>query len=154
MSVRVIFSRNHSLPSLFLRAALWSPWSHVALVAGETVIEASSIHGVRERPLADFMADATKVAIIELPGDADRAIAAARSQIGKPYDWRGILGIGFRRRWQDQDAWSCSELVAWAIEQSGVLLFRTQPWRVTPQMLYAPIFGDYNRSASSSASAW
>lgn len=140
MTVQVVFSRNHTPGSILLRAALWSPWSHCALVDGDTVIEAAAFHGVRERPLRDFMADATKAAVLALPGDPGAVIAAARSQLGKPYDWLGVAGIGFRRRWQDEDAWFCSELVAWAFEAAGAPLFRTGYWRVTPQTIYAPIW--------------
>lgn len=67
-------------------------------------------------------------------------VAAARSQIGKPYDWPGVLGIGFRRNWQESDAWFCSELVAWAFGVSGSPLFRTEHWRITPQTIYAPVW--------------
>lgn len=140
MTVQVVFSRNHTPGSILLRAALWSPWSHCALVDGDTVIEAAAFRGVRERPLHDFMADATKAAVLSLPGDPGAVIAAARSQLGKPYDWLGVAGIGFRRRWQDEDAWFCSELVAWAFEVAGAPLFRTGYWRVTPQTIYAPIW--------------
>lgn len=135
---RVIFTRNHTPGSILLRTFLWSPWSHCAIVDGEEVIEAAAFGGVRARPLADMLADATKMAILTLPGDPQAVIAAARSQIGKPYDWQGVAGIGFRRRWQDDDAWFCSELVAWAFEAGGHPLFRTQPWRITPRDLYLP----------------
>ena len=138
MTVQVVFSRNHTPGSVLLRGFLWSPWSHCAVVDGGMVIEAAAFHGVRERPLRDFMGDATKAAMLELPGDQEAVIAAARSQIGKPYDWQGVAGIGFRRRWQDDDAWFCSELVAWAFEAGGRPLFRSQPWRVTPRDLYLP----------------
>lgn len=139
MTVRVVFSRNHTPGSILLRAALWSPWSHCAIVDGDTVIEAAAFHGVRERPLLDFMADATKADVLELPGGAAAIIAAARSQIGKPYDWAGVLGFGFRRRWQDDDAWFCSELVAWAFAEAGTPLFREHAWRITPRDIYIPL---------------
>lgn len=140
MTVQVVFTRSHAIGSLLLRTALWSPWSHCAIVDGEEVIEAAAFGGVRVRPLADMLAHATKTAILTLPGDPQAVIAAARSQIGKPYDWSGVLGFGFRRRWQDDDAWFCSELVAWAFEVAGAPLFRTGYWRVTPQTIYAPIW--------------
>lgn len=139
MTVQVVFTRSHAIGSLLLRTALWSPWSHCAIVDGEEVIEAAAFGGVRVRPLADMLADATKTAILTLPGDPQKVIAAVRSQIGKPYDWSGVLGLGFRRRWQDDDAWFCSELVAWAFAEAGAPLFRTQPWRITPRDLYIPL---------------
>ena len=52
MSVQVIFTRSHAIGSLLLRTALWSPWSHCAIVDGEEVIEAAAFGGVRARPLA------------------------------------------------------------------------------------------------------
>ena len=140
MTVQVIFTRSHAVGSILLRAALWSPWSHCAIIDGDEVIEAAAFGGVRVRPLADMLADATKHAIIELPGNAEAVIAAARSQIGKPYDWAGVLGFGFRRRWQDDDAWFCSELVAWAFAEAGTPLFRVEAHRITPQDLFKPIW--------------
>ena len=139
MSVQIIFTRSHAIGSLLLRTALWSPWSHCAIVDGEEVIEAAAFGGVRARPLADMLADATKMAFVTLPGDEHAVIAAARSQIGKPYDWAGVLGFGFRRRWQDDDAWFCSELVAWAFAEAGTPLFREHAWRITPRDIYIPL---------------
>lgn len=139
MSVQVLFTRSHALGSVLLRTALWSPWSHCALVDGDTVIEAAAFDGVRASPLADLLAHATKAAMIVLPGEPEKVIAAARSQIGKPYDWAGVLGFGFRRRWQDDDAWFCSELVAWAFAEAGTPLFREHAWRITPRDIYIPL---------------
>lgn len=140
MTVQVAFTRSHAIGSLLLRTALWSPWSHCAIIDGDEAIEAAAFGGVRVRPLADMLADATKMAFVTLPGDTQAVIAAARSQIGKPYDWAGVLGFGFRRRWQDDDAWFCSELVAWAFAEAGTPLFRTEHWRITPQDVYKPIW--------------
>lgn len=139
MTVQVVFTRSHAIGSLLLRTALWSPWSHCAIVDGEEVIEAAAFGGVRARPLSDMLAQATKAAMIVLPGDPEKVIAAARSQIGKPYDWSGVLGFGFRRRWQDDDAWFCSELVAWAFAKAGSPLFREHAWRITPRDIYIPL---------------
>lgn len=140
-SVRVVFTRRHALGSVLLRAALWSAWSHCAIVDGDRIIEAAAFHGVRERPLAELLAEASEYEIIEIPARNPAAvIAAARSQLGKPYDWRGVVGIGFRRRWQDEDAWFCSELVAYAFEAAGDLLFRAKRWRIRPPDLYIPLW--------------
>lgn len=139
MSVQVLFTRSHAPGSVLLRTALWSPWSHCAIVDGDEAIEAAAFGGVRARPLSDMLAHATKAAMIVLPGEPEKVIAAARSQIGKPYDWAGVLGFGFRRRWQDDDAWFCSELVAWAFAEAGTPLFREHAWRITPRDLYIPL---------------
>lgn len=140
-AVRVVFTRRHTLGSVLLRAALWSAWSHCALIDGDEIIEAAAGSGVRARPLAELIAESSEWEIIEIPVRNPAAvIAAARSQIGKPYDWRGVIGIGFRRRWQDEDAWFCSELVAYAFEAAGDLLFRAKRWRIRPPDLYIPLW--------------
>ena len=65
---------------------------------------------------------------------AQAVIAAAESQIGKPYDWLGVLGIGLHRDWQEPDRWFCSEMAAWAFQQAGRPLFRPDAlYRITPQ---------------------
>lgn len=142
MNLAVIFSRRHTLGSMFLRVAQWSAWSHCAVVDGEEVIEASAYHGVRVRPLAEFLAESSRHEVIQLPCNyPEITIAAARSQVGKRYDWAGVVGIGFRRHWQNQNRYFCSELVAWAQVQAGPALFRADAHRLTPRDLYLPVFG-------------
>lgn len=93
---------------------------------------------VRVTPLADVLAKHSRWTIIDLPcGNPAAVIAAARSQIGKPYDLTAVLGIAIHRDWQDSARWFCSELVAWAFEQAGSPLFRADAVRrVTPEHLW------------------
>ena len=61
-------------------------------------------------------------------------LQALRSQIGKPYDYAAIIGFVFRRDWQADNRWFCSELPAWAAEQAGCPIFRAEAMhRVTPE---------------------
>lgn len=136
MTVRVIFSRRHHPGSLVLRTFMWSPWSHCGIIDGDHVIQATAGHGVINTKLDDFMADASRYAVVEFEANAWQVIQAARSQLGKPYDLLGCAGIYFHRSWQDDDAWFCSELVAWALEQGGCDLFRLDARRITPQHLW------------------
>ena len=78
--------------------------------------------------------------IIDIPvADEALAIAAARSQVGKPYDLWGVLGLGIKRNWQDDEAWWCSELIPWAAKQAGTDLFRPDALRrITPSAGGAP----------------
>jgi uncharacterized protein YycO len=57
-------------------------------------------------------------------------------QRGKPYDYMGIVGFLFNRTWQEDDKWFCSELIAAAIEYSGLPLFNKRVSRITPRDLY------------------
>lgn len=140
MSVQVVFSRNHKIGSIILRTFLWSGWSHCAIVDGDEVIEAVAGVGVRVRPLAALLAESSKHEVLDFHARRPAAvIAAARQQIGAPYDWGGVFGLGFRRRWQDHDAWFCSELVAAAFSDAGEPVARVDSWRITPRDLYLPV---------------
>jgi uncharacterized protein YycO len=134
--MQVIYCRRRNLGSLALRTALWSSWSHCAILTPElTVIEAAAFHGVRELPYADFMDGVSRYQLkkINLPDD-EKAIAWARSQVGKPYDWPGVIGLGLRREeWESSDAWFCSELVEMAALHGGRARFVHNARRVTPQ---------------------
>lgn len=139
--VRLIFTRRRHPGSLLLRAFLWSAWSHCAIVDGDYVLEAAATGGVRVRELDDLIGEASRYAFVDIPARNPAAVhAAARAELGRPYDWLGVLGIGVRRRWQSPDSWFCSELIAYAFEAAGEPLFRGQPWRITPRDLFLPRF--------------
>lgn len=89
----------------------WSKWSHVALVDGDYVIEATAMHGVRRVKIEEAL-HGTKHEFATLPcKDPQAIIDAAMTQLGKPYDFLAILGIGLKRDWQEDDKWVCSELI-------------------------------------------
>lgn len=145
--INLLFCTNPRNPlSWVIRAGSWSKWSHVAIIDGDDVIEAVAIDGVVVTPLADRKASDPTWQIVTLPcAKPDAVISAARSQLGKPYDYTGVLGIGLHRDWQQTNRWFCSELVAWAFEQGGSPLFRAgASRRVTPQDVWmVPPVGAY-----------
>ena len=137
-TISLLFSTSGHPMSAAIRLGTWSDWSHVAIIDGDEVIEATAPAGVRRFPVVQAINHAKRGAIVELPcRDPQAVIAAAVSQIGKPYDYTAILGLGLRRNWQEEDAWFCSELVAWAFQHAGEPLFRAECLRrVTPQHLW------------------
>lgn len=138
-SVRLLFCTNPCNPlSLAIRACTWSHWSHVAIIDGDDVIESVALHGVVRTRLDDRLAVDKLWQIVELPcDDPESVLVAARSQIGKPYDYTAIIGLWLHRVWKDADSWFCSELVAWAFAKAGLPLFRAEALqRVTPQHLW------------------
>lgn len=155
-TLRLLFCTNPINPfSWVIRAGSWSTWSHVAIVSGDSVIEAVAIDGVSQRALADRKKQDPRWQLVDFAcANPQGVIEAARSQIGKPYDYTGVLGIGFHRNWQQDDAWFCSELVAWAFQQAGCPLFRTgASRRVTPQDLWmlSPSIGTAQQAAATGA---
>lgn len=135
--MRVLFCTSKLPGALLIRTVTWSDWSHVALVDGEEVIEAVW-PAVRAAPLAEVIAQHSAYVIVDLPcADPAAAIAAARSQIGKPYDLTALFGLLTHRDWQEDDHWFCSELAAWSFDRAGSPLFRPQAMhRITPQHLW------------------
>ena len=137
-TVNLLFSTSRHPMSGVIRACTWSRWSHVALIDGDEVIEATAPDGVRRFPVVQAIDHAKRGQIVSLPcRDPEAVIAAAASQLGKPYDYTAVLGIGLHRDWQEDDAWFCSELLAWAFERAGEPLFRAEVMRrVTPEHLW------------------
>lgn len=137
-AVQLLFTTTQQPLSWLIRAGTWSAWSHVALVDGDQVIESVMGRGVRRVPLYAAIRRASRHALVSLPArNPALIVAAAAEQLGKPYDYTAILGLGVRRDWQQENAWFCSELVAWSFQQAGEPLFRAECLRrVTPQHLY------------------
>jgi uncharacterized protein YycO len=137
-TVPLLFSTTSSPFSWLIRLLTWSRWSHVSIVDGDDVIEAHALHGVIRRPYYEAIETAKRCEFVRLRCDNPQAvIEAARSQVGKGYDWTALFGILLRRNWQDTDSWFCSELVAWAFTKAGCGLFRTDRLaRVTPEHLW------------------
>lgn len=135
--MRVLFCTSKLPGAVLIRAVTWSKWSHVALIDGDEVIEATW-PVVRVAPLADVIAKHSAHVIVDLPcACPEFVIEAARSQVGKPYDLTALFGLLMHRDWQEEDRWFCSELVAWAFSQGGSPLFRADALhRVTPQLLW------------------
>lgn len=105
---------------------------HPRAECGVAVLGATPSHGVCIRP-AQHGAFRVERFAVDAPA---KVLRLARSQLGKPYDWLGVVGWGMFQDWQEQQAWFCSELVAWAFCRAGYPLLRTrQAWRLTPRDL-------------------
>lgn len=139
MIIKVIFGRSKLPGSAIIRAFTWSDWSHVGLIDESTneVIEAK-FGGVQTTKIKDFVKSYPDHVICNFwIVYRDLAIEAAREQIGKPFDYAGLIGVGLHRDWQEDDSWFCSELVAYALFRGGRLLYRNDVMkRITPQHLW------------------
>jgi len=62
-------------------------------------------------------------------------------QVGKPYDYRCILGFLFDRDWHEDDSWICSELQMAALQAGSIIpKLIVTPNKITPGTL-AVAFG-------------
>lgn len=153
-TVSLLFCNARDPLSLAIRAFTWSRWSHVALIDGYAAIEAMAPDGVTMTETERILMRSREFELVDLPCRNPEAVrAAAVSQFGKPYDYTAMMGLALRRNWQADDAWFCSELIAWAFAQAGEPLFRADCLRrVTPQHLWmlgpAAPSGAISRSAA------
>lgn len=105
-----------------------------------TWIGAHAKDGVQERA-ADYCKPRFELRYA-LPVTEDqhaKILGFMRAQIGKPYDFTGIMGILFHESWHDPKAWFCSELVCAACEAGGIFMLNVLPgytFRITPEMLH------------------
>lgn len=118
------FCRGGDLGSALIEWYGHGQWSHVDAVMPEgALLGARTDGGVAMRP-ASYLAPGSVSGRFAVP--ADEAATQAfydllRGQLGKPYDWRAIVGFAAGRDWRDPGAWFCSELQAWALEGVGAL---------------------------------
>jgi hypothetical protein len=114
--------------------------SHCLIKDGDYFIEASMTHGTR-RVLADEALNGlTIVATIEFEvPDAEAGLAWGRTQVDKPYDYSGALGLAVApdRDWMEPDKWFCFELAAAIMAHAGRDAFRDDAGHITGAMLMA-----------------
>lgn len=140
--MRLVFTSGTGVAGAVIRWWTWGSCGHVAVETDATplgvphaYLDATSSAGVSEH------ADLPGVIVARFdvrcsPEIAAAALAWARSQIGKPYDWSAIYGIPFRRDWRDPSAYDCAELVAAAFEAANFPLIRLDHLdRITPRDL-------------------
>ena len=126
--------------SFIIRKILWSSFSHVEFVVPTGYL------GARERGVWIRKFDYCKpkrevLGTVECSDEvADKVLAFARAQIGRPYDFISIL-LGFPFRLdlgsRKNHRWFCSELIAVSFEQAGYpLVDRRNKDRISPEDLY------------------
>ena len=115
-----------------------SLYTHVdAIMPGGGLLGARIKGGVQSRP-PDYrtFTRCARFTTTLSPEAENRFYGTLVSQLGKPYDWTGIVGFIADRDWRDPSHWYCSELIAWAFEQAGRPLLRIDNLdRVTPRDL-------------------
>lgn len=103
-----------------------APLSHAVVLDKERgeVIEAIG-GGVKVTPLAKLLRESHRLQLIRpegwTPALGAEAVKRARTQVGKKYDFLGVVGA------PKGDRWYCSELVAWSM---GVPVNKLGPWHV------------------------
>lgn len=91
----ILLSADAGIASAGIRLLTTSPVSHAAVYVGDGEVAEALGGGVRLRSMAKVMAEETVVAVFRHPAlDDERAarlVAFAREQVGKPYDYVGVM---------------------------------------------------------------
>lgn len=112
--------------------------NHVDLMTAADMAVSALPGGVRERGIGLHHLDADRVEMVSIPCSPEQraaALAFARAQVGKGYDYAGLLCFSFAPRWQDHRRWFCSELTTAALVHAGIIA-APKAWRVSPGDLY------------------
>ena len=129
-----------TLTSKFIKTFTWSELSHTSaiLIRSKQVIEAWS-GGITKRSITTGHAAGTIINIYKVPctlNQRNKFYNFMEAQIGKKYDFVGILGLPLRLDIENETKWFCSELVFSAALNAGItLLARIEPYKVTPGIL-------------------
>jgi uncharacterized protein YycO len=92
------------------------------LVGARSDSVGGQLPGVRVRP-PNYLEFSHRV-VMAVPAKATENVAFysfLRSQLGKPYDKKAILGFLLNRDWREPDSWICSELMSAAMEAADIL---------------------------------
>lgn len=137
--VSLLFSKRAIIGSWLIRVFTWSQFSHVEIVTDDaTLIGANIPEGVEEIDIQHRLNLCSEAWMVDIPCEqADVVVAWARAQVGKKYDYVGLMNFLIHTDVSDNDKWFCSELVSGAFEAAGTPLFRTgTTHRITPQQVW------------------
>jgi uncharacterized protein YycO len=133
----ILLFRGRGILSTLIRWQSRGKYSHAAiLLPNGRIVESWQGSGVRIKKLKDWR----DIDAFAVPGMTtaqwDDAIEFAIGQVGKGYDYLGVLRFVSRRPSPENERWFCSELVFDALRHAGVDLFeRIEGWAVSPGLL-------------------
>jgi uncharacterized protein YycO len=136
--MKLLFTRRRHLGSWIIRFVTWSEYSHVdLLIDNQSLVGAIAFDGVVLSNVEARLSKASKAVLMDIPvKDIELSKEFAVNQLGKKYDWLGVIGIGLKRNWQEDGKWSCAELVAKILAEGGQKPFDSKyHHRITPQHL-------------------
>jgi hypothetical protein len=139
--------KGTSIVSQAIKFFSWSEYSHASWVT-ENGGEYESWDGVGVQYSAKFGAAHTKGTFVDLfnikitSQETYNLELFFKSQIGKKYDYKGILGFLMRKDYESVEKWFCSELIMEGfIKINNPVLKNIPSYKVYPGMLaYSPLF--------------
>ena len=135
MAVLVLGYRGKSLISKLIRWQTRSQYSHVSVEIDGQNYEAWHIGGVVRRSWNEGHTSGTQVDVLRPVNTVNvvRMRHFLEQQIGKGYDYKGVLRFLSRRDERLDNRWFCSELVAQAFIEGMCVLQNMRPSYLTPR---------------------
>ncbi len=160
--IHIQYSTSTAFASSIIRRLCHSPFSHVDILLEEGLLGVSGEDhklgdpgGVRIRPIPPWpYRETPKTARLKVADNVfDAFMEVGHSQIGKPFDngalWDFLSDQPHDRNWRHADAWFCSELVVYCLEQAHFFPYQlvVEKNRITPAdslLLLNPFMSDSN----------
>ena len=97
--IKLLFSTNNKIGSKLIRLGTWSKYSHCDVFTEDgSIIGAVPFKGVIEyNPSVRFKSNYEIRVIKDV--DTQKVYAHLREQLGKPYDWAGVVSLPVHRDW-------------------------------------------------------
>ena len=158
MAIQIAQYKGKSLTSRIIRFITWSEYSHTAIILAEdTIVEAWEgcnqvriVSSLSEGHTAGTTVDIYDIRMGTKQEEKFREFIA--EQVGKKYDYWGILGFLRRRDLERGESWFCSELFAAACQEAGVvLLHNCRPAQTSPGLVTRSPITNYVRTIVTSA---
>ena len=132
--MQIIFASDKEPISKIISTITACKYHHVGAVFGDFVYEAR-FKGVVKTPLAEFKKRG-EYEIFDYPlKDEAAGLEFANEQIGKDYDFAGLISFPLRVQWQDPSKWYCSEEVAGIANAGGTPIAHESLHGVSPRDL-------------------
>lgn len=136
----LVFTNGTGFSGAVTRFWCWSAVGHVAAELGQVGDTIQYLDATPSRGVSQHVGVSGRIVArytVDCEPDVElRAVQWAAEQIGKPYDWRALIGMPFRADWRDPRAYFCSELWQRAFEIAGFPLIRAEALdRITPRDL-------------------
>lgn len=144
--IRLVYSTRKTIGSALIRAFSRCWCSHVAIMDGEYIIDATSRYGVRRIPFSEAIAEYDDYEIIAYEASRPTlAIDFARSKVGSKYDMLSYLWfifgpllriMGFVVECENPNQFICSELANDVLKMGGVRLLEERSSKIKPRDLW------------------
>lgn len=131
-SIKLQFSAQNKIGSMLIRWRDWSDYSHVDTILPNGQLLGARGDGVKIRD--SYEVSKKLILCIEATEEQEKIYYdTLYKQLGKPYDYLGVIGFISNRDWQEDDKWFCSELKMYCLNKAGIKILNFEYLnRITP----------------------